>query len=232
MIAAAWRDAASAKVVLSELLDSAGAEFPGIGDPMLLDFGTHRWLREERELAYSDWLAWILEQRNDSGAILSLFGMESSALAGGICEVHREFPVPGGQLDILVFCNAGSVFAIEIKTTSEPEEEQLDRYVAWLKRQNRPVGLVLLGVSKPESLASNYWSFRSWDDVGAGLRTWAAEWCDQGRLMQAAMTLGFCGAVEQNLLGYSRSGINTPDVTRYLESWLETRKNEKAQARP
>jgi hypothetical protein len=45
--------------------------------------------------------------------------------------------------------------------------------------------------------------------------------------MQAAMTLAFCGAVEQNLIGYGRAGINTPETARYIESWLERRKDDK-----
>jgi len=73
MIAAVERDAERASVALSELMRTTAMEFPGIGDdPLLVDFGTHRWLNKEHEVAYSDWLAWILDQRNDSGAVLSL----------------------------------------------------------------------------------------------------------------------------------------------------------------
>jgi len=49
--------------------------------------------------------------------------------------------------------------------------------------------------------------------------------------MQAAMTLASCGAIEQNLLGYGREGINTPETARYIKSWLERRKNDKGKVR-
>src|SRR5664279_1968883 len=37
-----------------------------LGEPLLIDFGLHRWLKEEREEAYSDWLAWIVGQLSDT----------------------------------------------------------------------------------------------------------------------------------------------------------------------
>jgi hypothetical protein len=231
MVQAAELDAERAGVALDDLLKTSATEFPGIGDPLAVDFGTHRWLREEHELGYSDWLAWLLEQRGDSGAVLSLFGVEPGTLAGTPCEVHRETCVPEGRLDLELRCDGTAALAVEIKTTSEPDGDQLERYLQWLSREKRPLGLVLLAVSKPESLVSNNWSFQPWQDVTSGLRTWAAEWCEQDQLMQAAMTLAFCGAVEQNLLGYSLKGINTPDTAQYIESWLERRQYDKDKAR-
>lgn len=225
MIWAAERDAERASVALHELLKATVAEFPGVGDdPLLFDFGTHRWLAEEHELAYSDWLAWILEQRPDSGAVLSLFGREPGMLAGTHCRIDRELRVPEGRPDLVVRCDETAALAVEVKTTSEPDEEQLQKYLQWLSREKQPLGLVLLAVSKPKSLDPDGWTFRAWSDVASDLRTWAAEWCAQGRLIPAAMTLALCGAVEHNLLGYGRAGINTPETARYIESWLERRK--------
>jgi hypothetical protein len=231
MIEAAERDAERAGAALDELLNTSATSFPLVGDPLRFDFGTHRWLKEEHELAYSDWLAWVLEQRSDSGPVLSLFGIEPGALAGAPCEVSREVRVPEGQLDLVVRCGGTAALAIEIKTASEPEAEQLERYLRWLTREKKPLGLVLLATSKPESLIAKKWSFRCWGAVTSNLRTWAAEWCEQGQLMRAAMTLAFCGAVEQNLMGYSRRGINTPETVRYIDSWLERRENDKDEAR-
>jgi hypothetical protein len=231
MIAAAERDAENARVALDELLRTSAAEFPRIGDPLLFDFGMQGWLREEHELAYSDWLAWVLEQRGESGAVLSLFGIEPGALAGTSCEVDREIRVPEGRLDLVIRCGGIAALVVEVKTTSEPDEDQLRWYLEWLGRETHPLGLVLLARSKPDSLVPGGWSFRCWEDVTSDLRTWAAEWCEQGKLMQSAMTLAFCGAVEQNLLGHCRGGINTPDTERYIESWLERRRNDKSKAR-
>jgi hypothetical protein len=227
MIEAAERDAQRARLALDELLKTSAKEFPRVGDPLLMDFGMHRWLGEECELAYSDWLAWILEQRSDSRAVLSLFGIEAERLAGTSYTAHREFSVRDGRIDLVIRFNDTAVLAVEIKTTSEPDEEQLERFGDWLSREAQPLGLVLLAKSKPASLGPGGWSFRRWEDIASGLRTWSADWCEEGQLMMAAMTLAFCGAVEQNLLGYGRVGINTPATTRYIESWLEQRKHEK-----
>jgi hypothetical protein len=112
-------------------------------------------------------------------------------------------------------------FAIEIKTASEAGDDQLSRYLTWLKTQPAPRGLVLLAINQPENLSSDSWGFRSWEHVSAGLRTWACKWLRDGRGIHAAMTLAFCGAVEQNLVGLGSSGLNTPRTVRYLEQWLE-----------
>jgi hypothetical protein len=86
LIAAVERDAERASVALQGLMRATAAEFPGVGyDPLHVDFHTHRWLKKEHELAYSDWLAWILDQRNDSGAVLSLLGRDPGMLAGTPC---------------------------------------------------------------------------------------------------------------------------------------------------
>lgn len=152
LIAAAERDAVRASVALHELMRAAAAEFPGVGyDPLHVDFDTHRWLKKEHELAYSDWLAWIVDQRTDSGAVLSLFGEEPGMLAGTPCRVDREYRVPEGRPDLVIRCDGTATLAVEVKTTSEPDEEQLKKYLQWLSREKRPVGLVLLAVSKPES---------------------------------------------------------------------------------
>jgi|HubBroStandDraft_1064217.scaffolds.fasta_scaffold140967_4 hypothetical protein len=176
MIAAVERDAGCASLALHDLLRATAMEFPGIGDdPLRADFGAHRWLKKEHELAYSDWLAWILEQRNDSGAALSLFGKDPGLLGGTPCGVERECCIPEGRPDLVVHSGGSAALAVEVKTTSEPHKEQLESYVQWLSRQKRPLGLVLLAVCKPESLDPDGWSFRAWSDVASGLRTWAAE---------------------------------------------------------
>jgi hypothetical protein len=46
---------------LTELLDQSDKRLKPFADPLWTDFGTHRWLKADREEAYSDWLAWIVE---------------------------------------------------------------------------------------------------------------------------------------------------------------------------
>jgi hypothetical protein len=47
---------------LGRLLDESRRQLYPYGDPFDLDLGMHRWLSEDREEAYSDWLQWLVEQ--------------------------------------------------------------------------------------------------------------------------------------------------------------------------
>jgi len=116
---------------------------------------------------------------------------------------------------------------VEIKTISEVREGQLEDYSAWLNRQSAPLPPVLLARDEPEDLKG--WGFCSWKTVSMGLRTWVSEWLPEKRI-QAALTLAFCGAVEQNLLKFDR-GLNAPKTAEYLEEWLERNGNENNESR-
>jgi hypothetical protein len=67
LVAALDRDAARAARRLDGLLTASGELFPGLGDPLRRDLNVsdHRWLRDDREESYSDWLAWIIRQQGD-----------------------------------------------------------------------------------------------------------------------------------------------------------------------
>ncbi len=64
------------KSTLKGLLDQSDSKLQLVSlcDPLLADAGLNRWLREEREEAYSDWLAWIFEQM-DAADVLAVLGM-------------------------------------------------------------------------------------------------------------------------------------------------------------
>jgi hypothetical protein len=221
MVAAAEKDADAAAQILGALLKRSSANtFPGLGDPLEIDFRMHRWLKGTREESYSDWLAWIIDRQAKAERILPLFGIEAGVLAGKACSADREVCTPRGRLDLVINCGERAL-AIEIKTSSEPDEGQLKRYLAWLKQRRDPLGLVLLAIDLPERFEPDDWSFCSWRDVSVRLRKWASIWLGEGRLMYAAMTLAFCGAVEQNLLGFKSDGLSAPAMAQYLEQWLE-----------
>jgi hypothetical protein len=226
MVAAAEKDADAATQILGALLKNSSANtFPGLGDPLEIDFSRHRWLKGAREESYSDWLAWIIDRQAKAGRILPLFGIEAGILAGETCSADREFCTPRGRLDLIINCGERAVLAVEIKTSSEPDDEQLKRYLAWLKQRRDSLGLVLLAIDLPEGFEPGDWSFCSWRDVSVRLRGWASIWFGEGRLMYAAMTLAFCGAVEQNLLGFRSDGLTAPAMAEYLEQWLEKYRN-------
>ena len=212
--------------ILGDLLKRSSANtFLGLGDPLEVDFGAHRWLRGAREESYSDWLAWIIDRQAKAERILPLFGIEAGLSAGENCFADREFCTPQGRLDLVINCGGRAVLVVEIKTSSEPDGEQLKRYFAWLEQRRDSLGLVLLATDLPEDLEPSGWSFCPWREVSAGLRRWASIWLGEGRLMDAAMTLAFCGAVEQNLLGFRSDGLTAPAMAEYLEQWLEKHRN-------
>jgi hypothetical protein len=226
MVAAAEKDADAAARILGVLLKNSSANtFPGLGDPLEIDFRAHRWLRGTREESYSDWLAWIIDRQARAERILPLFGIEAGVLAGKTCSADREFCTPRGRLDLVINCGERPVLAVEVKTSSEPDVEQLERYLAWLKQRRDSLGLVLLAIDLPEDLGPGDWTFCPWRDVSGRLRRWASAWLGEGRVMEAAMTLAFCGAVEQNLLGFRSGGLTAPAMAEYLEQWLEKNRN-------
>jgi len=231
MISAAGRDAAASQDVLDDLLASSGRQWFPLGDPLDgdLDFGVHRWLRDSREESWSDWLAWILKRDADSRKVLKLFGVRPKVMPSGCCEIEREFSTQNGRPD-LVLHFGDATLVVEVKTASEPGDDQLGRYDAWLKKARASLGLVLLAIDEPENLTTTAWKFCSWETVSMGLRAWAATWLRAGSLIEAALTLAFCGAVEQNLLGFG-GGLNAPRTAHYLETWLERNTNEKNKPR-
>lgn len=59
--------------VLREILEISRDQLK-FTDPLLCDLGLHRWLAKDREEAYSDWLAWVLEQLGDTDAVFRVLG--------------------------------------------------------------------------------------------------------------------------------------------------------------
>jgi hypothetical protein len=221
MISAAEKDAAESTQALELLLERSSDVFCGLKDPFAADFGIHRWLSGAREEVYSDWLQWILLRSGQSIDVLRLFGVEdpSPSVAGTTCEVDREPVIPGGRLDLFVRCGDTATLLVEIKTTAEVAEHQWTIYPAWHQRQPDALGAVLLAIEQSEDFPE-HWKFQSWERVSMELRYWASTWLHEGRQMDAVMTLGFCGAVEQNLLDLSNIGLNAVRTVRYLERWL------------
>src|SRR5689334_2146074 len=50
-----------AKKHFKEALAKSDYHLTPLRDPLALNLGEHRWLSEDREESYSDWLAWILQ---------------------------------------------------------------------------------------------------------------------------------------------------------------------------
>jgi len=223
MIEAASRDARAAAQHLYGLLVDTQALYPNVGDPLStqLNLASHRWLAQEHENSYSDWLAWILERQDDPSRVLPLFGLPSAQSVPGKWAIEREVPTAFGRLDLLISNPQLGVLCVEAKTESEPGPDQLERYANWLAGK-QSLGLVLLAIDQPEDdPPGQKYRFCSWKNVALGLRIWSSIWLrEPGRLYDAVMTLAFCGAIERNLLSLHCSGLNALRTAEYLEEVL------------
>lgn len=110
---------------LRNLLQRSSQYLAPLGDPLLVDFGVHRWLKGQREEAYSDWLAWIVEQINTRERVYRVFGLDpaQSSKNHGPISVKRESPVEEGhegrpgRLDLMVKFGEQVEIVVEVKVT-------------------------------------------------------------------------------------------------------------------
>jgi hypothetical protein len=222
------------------LLAESAKRLTPFQDPLVTDFGLHRWLAGDREEAYSDWLQWILLQIESPADLFQILGVES--LPPGLLEwrqgrpsVGREFPVPrghaghAGRLDLWVRYNGQALVVVEIKKADAEGADTRKQagYKAWLDAQPEPHKFAILIATEAEENHYEGFGFLSWADLCLAMRRFARSLCGKRRLMVATMTLAFAGAVEQNLLNlsapiagvFSKGAANTR-VVAYLERWV------------
>lgn len=234
--AGAWFEAQADRV--TTLLGTSNKLLEPLGDPLLTDFGGHRWLAGDREEAYSDWLQWILRQIQTPRALFRVIQVdEPSDLQNWPCgppDVGREQTVPKGhegrkgRLDLVVRSDGRALFVLELKTTDADAADtgKHSGYQEWLEAQpERHKDAILIAT---DAEADDYGGFRflSWADLCLALRRLARRDCAEGRLIVAAMTLAFVGAVEQNLLafhapGTGGRGVLNPRLPSHLTQWIE-----------
>jgi hypothetical protein len=193
---------------LQRLLDeSDDALFP-LRDPLRANVGLNRWLARDREEAYSDWLAWVLQEINRGGGdiigLLQVRHPELSKYCKGLpLKVDREFVIPGGRLDIVVRFGEEVLLIIEIKTTSADIAEIAKQklYRQWLDAQSirfKPQP-ILLAVDAREVVYEGFAPLL-WADVCTSLRRTLPTIRDRIGVVTAAMIVAFVSAVETNLL--------------------------------
>jgi hypothetical protein len=202
---------------LRSLLKHSDRELEPWGDPLMVDFGMHRWLAEDREEAYSDWLAWVVEQLKTPDLVFRLFGEtcppEWSARPTTLT-VRREPVVPyghaghEGRLDLLIDYKVLPLLVVEVKKggAEQADVEKQEGYRRSLKERHptRELRPVLLVTSAEEATSEGDFVVRTWAEVCVELRRMAA-----GELkisvprISVALVLAFVAAVEQNLLGFS-----------------------------
>jgi len=217
-------EAAEAKLKIDgeRLLDllRQSEDLLGLDDPLHVDLGLHRWLSEEREEAYSDWMQWVLQQLQQPDRIFRLFRLAPPAgwevWKHEIPEIGREYFVAEGhaghtgRLDVVVNYPGRARLIIEVKKTGA-EEADTAKGVGYQRSQE--VGdlpgthcqCVLLATSGARLTYPGNFLFRSWAEVCMELRRVVPLLREQLPLITRAMILAFVGAVEQNLLGFSHA---------------------------
>jgi len=231
--------------VLRSLLLRWNEIFSPLADPLLEDFGVHRWLSKSREEAYSDWLSWVVENLERPTDLLRLFDVRSPGIVAVMRRHHwttnREVCIdeghPGhkGRLDLDVVIQGTLLIQVEVKlfradvadTGKQVGYRHSARTYA-VSPRHRFRRLVAKDAEEDEYPGG--YQLVSWQHIAAELRRNGAWLLGQHKVTKASMFLGFAGAIEQNLLEFSNSTarkafheepVPVPSaVVYYLESAL------------
>jgi len=211
---AAVNVAAAKFAVLDNLLAKSDQLLSPLQDPLKLKFGLHRWMAGDREEAYSDWLAWVLDEMASPervGRLLYGDAVPPELLAcKSCCATDREVWVPtghagqAGRLDCVVRFGDEAVIVIEVKVVNA-EAADTDKqagYGEWLENTNAKFKSKIL-IAPDGDTAKEYKGFALflWQDLCKRIRWLLPELIGDGRIASAALMAAFVGSVEQNILG-------------------------------
>jgi len=213
LISAATGQAEALVLVLEGLVQRWEERLRPVGEPLRMTFPLQRWLAPDREEAYSDWLAWILAELRSFrhlGYILAGENVEELTAAGQWYSVEREVWVPAGhpgrsgRVDCVIRDGNEAVMLLEVKVVpAESADLGKNRgYKEWLDSQPAPLRKAyLVATAGDKRLYEGGFELVTWGEVCGRLRRLLPELVAEGRLVLAALTGAFVGAVEQNLLG-------------------------------
>jgi hypothetical protein len=207
MILKAEAEAQKLESGLLALVNASDARFRSISlrDPLMVDAGLNRWLREDREEAYSDWLAWIFEQFAAID-VLRVLGMDKPELvvdAGSKkFKVDREYSISAGRLDLLLTLDQSVLIVVEVKKSSAENAETAKQagYSGWLNSQPYRYSKGLLLITDASEEDYEQFSPIRWSDLCLRLRSLLLRLETDLDLVRKAMILAFVSAVETNLL--------------------------------
>lgn len=212
---------------LDHLLLLSSRCFSPLDDPLTLHYGAHRWLSGQREEAYSDWFAWVLEQTTALPEIRDFLHMPPPPAT---VEIRREVQIAYddgsgyGRLDLLIESSAGAVCVIEIKARRYVEAEILKHELYCASRSVPETAYRLFIAIGDEGVNLRGFNFVSWSDICLLLRKNVAGHLARLGATRSAMVLAFVGAVENNLLGLcAHQGATRPALVptiAYLEKFL------------
>jgi|SRR5215813_2827212 len=188
------------------LLEQSNFYLSPLKDPFEMDLGLHRWLQEDREEAYSDWLAWIVGQLRTPERITKLLlGEDSNTLVPkckGELVVRRETLRNGMEFkrrtDLEIIFDNRNAFVVEVKMidAADVDLQQLRDQVNYTPDFDHHL---LVAPSRTADIDLERFKLLLWQDLCVRLRRAIPE-LSRENITAAAMTLAFVGAVEQNLL--------------------------------
>jgi hypothetical protein len=202
---------------LKDLLDESQVRLAPFEDPFHLDMGIHRWLAEDREEAYSNWLHWIVDQLHEPALICTMFKLQLNADIAAWSNspfVKREQSIDtghegcAGRLDLTIRFPGHALIVVEVKTGSADEADTPKQmgYASWASENREPANHLILLATDGQQDAYHGFTFLPWTHVCVFLRRLVADDKRPSHTATALM-LAFAGAVEQNLLGMSASHI-------------------------
>lgn len=207
MIQVAEAEALKLESRLKQLLHTSDEALKAISlcDPLMADAGLNRWLKKEREEAYSDWLAWILEQLSAID-VLHILGITDPEIVKGLrshsFKIERESFIPYGRLDLLLTFPNFLIVVIEVKKYSAETSNTAKQagYHKWLDSQPflHRRGLLLTTDASEEKYEK--FSTVLWGDICIRFRRLLPKLLTSIDLVKTAMIVAFISAVETNLL--------------------------------
>lgn len=194
---------------LQDVLNESGQFLHPFKDPLLIDFGAHRWLSSAREESYSDWLAWILTQLQSPKLVFSVLLEKYDANLQQRCKqrltVHRELGLVDEdgfrrRTDLELMYGREKAILVEVKK-GDASHIDLEQLRVQLRHKPGFGHYVLLAGHGEHRQYADGFQLRTWNEVCVALRRIVAIPELKGTV-EGAMILAFVGAVEQNLLGY------------------------------
>lgn len=204
--------------VLRAALRESNRRLAPLEDPLLTDYGVHRWLQHAREESYSDWLAWSIDNLDDPVDVLRLFGlakcMPQRVVQRKRWKVVREqrttegHPGRKGRIDLSLVIPGIASVQCELKL-GDAEQADTEKQAGYkqsalkygVPQQHRFHALIIT-TAESEAYPGTYKAI-TWSHIAIQLRGIALRCCSQRKYTRAALLLGFVGAIEQNLLGHS-----------------------------
>jgi hypothetical protein len=230
IIKASGKFFAEERAALQDVLRRSNKQLGGC-DPLTINLGAHRWLREEREEAYSDWLAWVIEQLGCPELVGQVFGIKDNRLSGirDPPKVARETRIVSEEtqqrrtdLDIRFGAQRAVRVEVKLRDASPIDRQQL------IDQETHDFHHYIFLVRS--GLIEDYegrFDLRYWKDLCLELRRIMPKL--KLRLVQKAMIAAFIGAVEQNILKIpsdlderlARKVRISSEVRKYIEASLK-----------